>query len=253
MSGDFAGQPLATLLRVRDDTAEPIYRQLAGQIEKLIATGAIPGGTTLPAERDLADKLGVSRTTVQHCYNSLRESGVLTSKGRLGSVVSKPQRLDMGMDRLKGFTEEMRELGRIPSSKIIENEVVRDANIAAIFGMPSDASFLYLVRVRYGDGVPLSRERAWYSLAAAPGLEKRDVSGSMYQTLAETGVRLLHCEQSIEATLPSAVECRIFDFPEPHPCLLIKRKSYSADDRMIEYVEGLFRGDAYTYKLKLAI
>lgn len=253
MSGDVAGRPLATLLRVRNDTAEPIYLQLAGQIEKLIASGAIPTGATLPAERDLAEKIGVSRSTVQHCYNSLRESGALTSKGRLGSVVRGPKRLDMGLDRLKGFTEEMKELGRVPSSSIITNEVVADAAIAKIFGMPSDAQFLHLVRVRYGDGVPLSREQAWYNIAAAPGLEQRDVSGSMYETLADMGVRLLQCEQSIEAALPSPEDCRIFDFSEPHPCLLIRRRSYSSDHRMIEYVEGLFRGDAYTYRLKLAI
>src|SRR4051812_27923176 len=42
------------------------------------------------------------------------------------------------------------------------------------------------------------------------------------------------------------------DFPYgPIPCLLIKRRSYTHGDVMIEYVEGLFRGDAYSYRLNL--
>jgi GntR family transcriptional regulator len=253
MSDDVVHPPLATLLRISHDTAEPVYRQLAGQIERLIASGAITAGSTLPAERDLAVKLGVSRTTIQQCYNTLRDSGVVISRGRLGSIVSGSPRLDMGMDRLKGFTEEMKELGKVPSSEIIEHTVGADADIAALFGMPSDTKFLHLVRVRYGDNVPLSHERAWYSIAAAPRLEQADFSGSMYEALTNMGVKLVRCEQSIEAATPSPEACEVFGFTQPQPCLLIKRRSYSADQRMVEYVEGLFRGDAYTYRLKLAI
>ncbi len=45
----------------------------------------------------------------------------------------------------------------------------------------------------------------------------------------------------------------IFGFESPVPCLLIKRHSYNRRDVMVEYVEGLFRGDAYTYRLRLDI
>src|SRR3712207_3357090 len=64
-------------------------------------------------------------------------------------------RLHPGMDRLKGFTEEMRELGKTPSSRILEQTIVRDRSIASLFGLPSSAPFLKLVRVRCGDKIPL--------------------------------------------------------------------------------------------------
>ena len=54
------------------------------------------------------------------------------------------------------------------------------------------------------------------------------------------------------ATMPNAAECEIFAFAQPLPCLLIKRHSYNRDAVMIEYVEGLFRGDAYRYRLNLS-
>lgn len=246
--------PFQDLLELRDDTAKPLYQQLVDQLTRLIGDGTLPAGTTLPAERQLAEKLALSRSTVQRAYNALRERKLLSAQGRLGSIVQGPgSRLHSGMDRLKGFTEEMRDLGRVPSSRILEQSVVTDAAVASIFGRPASARFLNLVRVRSGDGVPLSREVAWYDLERAPALEQADLTGSVYAQLAMLGVPLAHCEQTIEAAAPTAAECAIFGFATPLPCLLIKRRSFGRDGDMLEYVEGLFRGDTYTYKLSLRI
>jgi GntR family transcriptional regulator len=241
-----------SLLRLRDDTAMPLYQQLEEQLHALIVSGQLPVGTVLPAERQLAENLGVSRVTIQRAYAAMRQRELLVSQGRRGFVVRRrPDPVRPGMDRLKGFTEEMRELGKIPSSRIVEREVVQDRSISSIFGLPSPAPFLRLTRIRYGDDVPMSREVAWYNLTACPHLEAGDLSGSVYAFLAERGARLTACDQTIEATTPTAEECAIFAFDEPVPCLLVKRHSFAGDGTMIEYVEGLFRGDTYAYRLRL--
>jgi GntR family transcriptional regulator len=243
---------LASLLRLRIDTAQPMYQQLEAQIRQMIGDGVLAAGTTLPAERVLADALGISRTTVKRCYGALRDQALLSAHGRLGFVVDgRTKALNPGMDRLKGFTEEMRELGKVPSSDILERVAGPDRAIASVFGAPSNTPFLKLVRVRRGDGVPLSHEMAWYDLSAAPGLAGADLSGSLYAVLAREGVALTHCEQTIEAAFSTPEECTLFGFETPVPCLLIKRRSYTETGRMIEYVEGLFRGDSYAYRLTL--
>ncbi|MDP8918052.1 MAG: GntR family transcriptional regulator [Pseudomonadota bacterium] len=231
----------------------PLYQQMEQQLESLIRNGTLPAGTVLPAERQLAESLGLSRATVQRAYQALRQRQLVVAQGRLGFLIQGVgPRLNPGMDRLKGFTEEMRLLGKVPSSRILERQVVSDRSIASIFGLPSPAHFLKLVRVRSGDGVPLSREVAWYNLTAAPDLEHRDLSGSVYAVLAERcGAPLIYCDQTVEATMPNEEECKIFGFTQPVPCLLIKRRSYMHGDVMMEYVEGLFRGDTYTYRLRL--
>ena len=80
---------LAALLgRWRTDDAA--YRSLADRIRLLILDGRIPADTRLPAERDLAERLDVSRTTVTAAYRELRDSDYLESVRGSGSVAQLP-------------------------------------------------------------------------------------------------------------------------------------------------------------------
>lgn len=245
--------PLHELVVLRRDSPEPLYLQLEQQIAALMAQQLLPAGSTLPPERQLAEALGISRSTVQNGYDALRARKLLGGRGRRGSVVQPGGEAAIvpRMDKLKGFTQEMRELGLAPSTRLIECEVRTDRSIASLFGLQSNARFLRLSRIRYGDDQPMTIESAWYNLTAAPQLEAADPLGSIYQQLADAGLKLTHCEQSIEATMASPQESAVFGFEQPTPCLLIKRRSFVPGGAMVEYVEGLFRGDSYVYRLQL--
>lgn len=253
-AGNAPHEPFHRLLSLGRDTAHPLYLQLEEQIAALIDAGQLPPGATLPPERRLAEALGISRATVQTSYNALRLRGLLGGRGRRGSVIQAGHsgRMAPGMDRLKGFTQEMEEMGRIPSSRVLERRILSDRSMASIFGLQSDARFLHLRRVRYGDEQPLTVESAWYSLDIAPQLADTDPFGSIYAELSRTGLPLDYCDQSIETAMPNETEGSIFGFEKAVPCLLIKRRSYIKTGAMVEYVEGLFRGDAYVYRLRLS-
>jgi DNA-binding transcriptional MocR family regulator len=66
------------------------YEALAERIRLLIVDGRIAVDTRLPAERDLAERLGLSRTTVTAAYRQLREQGHLHSVRGSGSVARLP-------------------------------------------------------------------------------------------------------------------------------------------------------------------
>jgi DNA-binding transcriptional MocR family regulator len=68
----------------------PEYVQLAGAVRRLLTDGRLALGVRLPAERDLAQALGLSRTTVTAAYRTLRESGHLTSRRGAGSWTALP-------------------------------------------------------------------------------------------------------------------------------------------------------------------
>ena len=241
-------------LTVDDKTSEPYYKQLIRHILHLIDTGEISHGLGLPSERDLADALNLSRTTIKRCYDELRQAGLLSANGRGGTSVNKPATAKTPLARLKGFTEEMLEMGKKPSSQLESYEIISDRTIASIFQRPSNASFLRIVRVRLADEVPMTREVAWYDLAIAPKLTDWDATGSIYASLQDVcKIKLSWAEQSMEAMLSSDVETKTFGFEESAPCLLQKRRVYSGENKLIEYVEGSFRGDAYVHHMKLDI
>jgi DNA-binding transcriptional MocR family regulator len=68
----------------------PDYAALADAVRGLLADGRLPLGVRLPAERELAEALAVSRTTVSAAYRTLRETGHLTSRRGAGSWTMLP-------------------------------------------------------------------------------------------------------------------------------------------------------------------
>lgn len=239
-------------LRLDHHSSQPYYEQLLKQISALIDAGVLADGDSLPAERVLADVLRVSRTPVKRCYDALREAQKLSTHGRGGTVVRGVPRISPEMGRLKGFSEEMRELGMTASTRVLHRSVTQDRTMASMFGRPSTARFLKLIRLRLADDQPMSREVAWFDLTLAPELEDWDTRGSAYTFVHEQcGLQLAYAEQSIEAVLSAESETKVFGFDEPAPCLLLKRRTYTSQRQLIEYVEGTFRGDAYAYRLTL--
>jgi len=116
---------LLAQLRLVVGSGQPLYAQLLQQLESMIVTGELAPGTLLPSERELCERIGVSRITVKRAYAELHQRQLISRHQGLGTLVQNPNRLDPGMDRLKDFTEEMRLLGLRASSRILERKVLR--------------------------------------------------------------------------------------------------------------------------------
>ena len=69
-----------------------LYRQIADQIAQLIESGEFPPGTRLPAERELASSLGVSRASVREAIISLEMGGLVEVRVGTGIFVTAPAR-----------------------------------------------------------------------------------------------------------------------------------------------------------------
>lgn len=70
------------------ESEEPIYRQLIRQIRAQIESGVLPTGARLPASRELADALAISRISVVNAYAELRASGYLSAHAGRGTFVA---------------------------------------------------------------------------------------------------------------------------------------------------------------------
>lgn len=70
--------------------SDPAYRQLARALKLLIMDGRIPSSVRVPGERELAQALGISRTTVAAAFNQLRDEDYLASRQGSGTVTRLP-------------------------------------------------------------------------------------------------------------------------------------------------------------------
>jgi len=70
-------------------SSEPLYKQIADDLERRISYGEFPPGSLLPSERKLAEQLGVNRSTVVLAYSELRAIGIVESRTGSGTRVSK--------------------------------------------------------------------------------------------------------------------------------------------------------------------
>lgn len=110
----------------------PIYLQLANEIKRLIQNGSWEAGKKVPTERELAERLNVSRNTVSSAYKELEIAGILVSTQGRGTFVTDSDaviRRESRKDRLLKIVdiaiEEAAELGfHINEFLVITNQRV---------------------------------------------------------------------------------------------------------------------------------
>lgn len=78
-------------IKVDKSKKTPLYRQIAEQIQSQITSGEIPEGFQFPSERQLADALGVNRTTVLNAYKELKADGLMVSHVGRGTIATKAE------------------------------------------------------------------------------------------------------------------------------------------------------------------
>ena len=112
MRGGFPSVPLQAVESRR------LYRQIADQIAHLIESGEFLPGTRLPAERELATSLGVSRASVREAIISLELGGLVEVRVGTGIFVTAPAPLRAAPDDAGPGPFEL-----LQARKLIEGEV----------------------------------------------------------------------------------------------------------------------------------
>ncbi|MCL6733940.1 FadR/GntR family transcriptional regulator [Streptomyces neyagawaensis] len=96
----WADDRLASVLRpVRAGNG---FEEALEQILQVVRLGLVPGGERLPAERDLAERLGISRVTLREVLKVLQDQGLVEARrGRYGGTFVLPRAETPGEDELR--------------------------------------------------------------------------------------------------------------------------------------------------------
>ena len=235
-------------IRINKDAPTPIYLQIAESIGSLLASGALPPGYVLPPERVLCEQFGISRMTLRQAMSLLDREGLIDSRRGIGTVV-RNSRLRKQQQELRSFSEEIRERGGRPESRLISLGLATPAaSVREFFGLREDQKIYEIQRVRLNDGEPLALELARIPERLCPGLERFDLTKtSLYRVLEESyGLSLESCSEEISAEIPNS-ECRkLLSVPAGTAVLVVNRRTYARDGRPVEFTRSVFRGDRYS-------
>ena len=235
-------------IRIDKDAPTPIYLQIAESIGSLLASGALPPGYVLPPERVLCEQFGISRMTLRQAMSLLDREGLIDSRRGIGTVV-RNSRLRKQQQELRSFSEEIRERGGRPESRLISLGLATPAaTVREFFGLRDDQKIYEIQRVRLNDGEPLALELARIPERLCPGLERFDLTKtSLYRVLEESyGLTLESCSEEISAEIPNSEYRKLLSVPAGTAVLVVNRRTYARDGRPVEFTRSVFRGDRYS-------
>jgi len=166
-----------------------LWRQIADDIRRGIATGLADESGRLPAEMELAGRFGVNRHTVRAAIAALVHEGVLQSEQGRGTYVRRQKRLVYPIGTRTRFSAGLEGQARDRQSALVGHARERGGAVAASLGLSVDDDVIRLETLGKADGVPVSRATSWFSAARFPDIcavYKR--LGSVTAALAELGV-----------------------------------------------------------------
>ncbi|MGV9559819.1 FadR/GntR family transcriptional regulator [Streptomyces sp. NPDC003401] len=134
------------------------FEEALQQILQVVRLGLVPGGERLPAERDLAERLGISRVTLREVLKVLQDQGLVESRrGRYGGTFVLPRAEAAGGDALRRRTTEAGMEDVLRFREVLE---VGAAGLCAAHGLTAErAERLRAALARTGDAPPADYRR----------------------------------------------------------------------------------------------
>jgi GntR family transcriptional regulator len=232
----------------------PLYIQLKEHLRMQIDAGVYTSGARLPSERELAQAFQVSRMTARQALQLLAKDGFISSRVGKGTFVRRPS-IAQELRFLTSFTEDIRQRGMIPSSKIVRASLDRaDEAAARHLQVSAGTEIMLLSRVRLAENEPIAWEVCHLNPRLCPGiLERHDFSReSLYQVLREEyGHHLVWADQLISARMPDKDEREALQLDNKTPVLSLTRVTYTDHDQPVEYVRSVYRCDRFQLRTVL--
>lgn len=229
------------------DGRVPKHEQLRAILEERLDS-EYRSGDLLPSERQLCQDFSVSRITVREALSQLVTDGRLVRiRGKGTFVAERTARSEL---HLASFHEDMRRLGRTPTTVVLVSElkIPPPTTLSALGLRAADRAF-HVKRLRLADSSPISIDDGWYPESLAPGLNRQDLAQSIYRLFRNTYQRPIdRAQQTIGAVSADAEKATLLGVDRGSPILAFDRVSYSGDVP-IEHCRSWYRSDRYQVQM----
>lgn len=235
----------------------PLYLQFQRLLREAIRAGRLESESALPSERDLCEEFGLSRVTIRRALADLVSEGHLVRRQGAGTFVgsfppgAKRLHVEKNFAVLSSFSEDMISRGVTPTSEWLTRSrgLVTPQEALSLALSPGSPVYRFH-RLRLADGRPMAVE---YSTIAGYCLPQPEaVDDSLYAALDKHGHRPVRALQRLRAMAFPAEQADRLQVDTGHAGLLIERRSFLADGRVVELTLSYYRGDAYDFVAELS-
>ncbi|MFV0429001.1 MAG: GntR family transcriptional regulator [Arachnia sp.] len=237
-------------------TARPSLGKVAARarsdIYELIESGVFPPGHKLPGERELAERLSVSRSVLRAALASLADDGRLENSPWRGWFVTSPHMADQ--ITLRSFSEMARARGLVPGSRILSRDT-RAATLAeaSALGIAPAAKVHEIHRVRTLSGVPSCYDVSILPLSRVEGIEGLDLDGaSLYLVLErDYDIRVVRTDYVMRADAAPAGVAQALLVGVGDPVLVGEETASDIGGLPVLLGRVTYRRDAYEFQATL--
>ena len=226
----------------------PLYHQVYLDLRQMIQRELILPGEMLPPEMDICQAYGVGRQTVRQAIARLVDEDLVERFAGRGTFVrEQPNHIQFFLDR--SFSQQMRELGRIPNSRLLSQRASTvDLDVPALQAYQSKPC-LTLERLRLGDSEPICIQSSTILSERCPGIEEQDFANqSLYEALATRyQLAISRIDHVVRAVAADEYRAELLEIQESTPLLFVGTTAYLDNGELIEYSASYYRADRYEY------
>lgn len=228
----------------------PLYIQLENILIELIKE-EMRVGDIIPSENELAKKYSVSRMTAKKAIDNLTIKGLVERvKGKGTFVVEQDKKIELPLNKLRGFTQRVKEIGLIPKNIVPIFEKRRaDKKIASILNIEENTEVWYMERVRKIGEIPAVFEQSYIAVDLLPNLSREELLKSKFEYVKKQGLEIDNSERNISAEIPDDYVASFLQLKRNEPILLAECMTYLKDGRVLEYSKIFYNQKKYRFKL----
>ena len=206
------------------------YQQVADRIRSDILAGSIRPTDRLPTEQALGKTYQVSRGTIRAALAELTSEGLIRSAQGSGSYVASATPMTRYFS-LSTFDDDMRSVGRLPSTEVLAAEEITAGLHATRLGLKKSDTVVHIKRLRLADGVPMAVEERVLSPDLCPGLLGEDlVHQSLHWLIAvRYALPLARLEHTVDKSRSTPEVAELLGIAPGDSVLAIERLTFTED------------------------
>jgi len=221
--------------------SSPLYLWVAALLRDQIEAGQLDPHGSVPSERALSERYGVSRMTARHAVETLMLEGYVYRNPRRGTFVAEPRlRFSVG-----SFTRMMTEADQMPGTEVLAASTLEpDPFISKMLAIPAGGRVHLLQRLRTANGEPIAIENIHVSAERFPDLLEHDLTGSLWELLqARYDVHPMKADARVVAVTLDRFEAATLGVEPGSPAIVLTRTVFGAQDEIVEVARDVYRGD----------